>query len=87
LPQGGISIGLSVIVRQELPQFAVAITTIIMFSVLVYETTGPIFAKMAITKAGEAFGLDRPLEPDIETDDSQVEPLLDAVAEIAQETE
>ena len=59
LPQGGISIGLSVIVRQQLPQYAVAITTIIMFSVLIFETTGPVFAKIAISKAGEINGLDR----------------------------
>lgn len=58
LPQGGISIGLSVIVRQQLPVYATAITTIIMFSVLVYETTGPIFAKIAISKAKEINGLD-----------------------------
>jgi Kef-type K+ transport system membrane component KefB len=64
LPQGGISIGLSVLVRQELPQYAVAITTIIMFSVLVYETTGPIFAKIAISKAGEINGIDRVQETD-----------------------
>lgn len=59
LPQGGISIGLSVIVRQQLPEYAVAITTVIMFSVLVYETSGPIFAKIAIQKAGEIGGMDR----------------------------
>jgi Kef-type K+ transport system membrane component KefB len=58
LPQGGISIGLSVIVRQELPTYAVAITTIIMFSVLIYETMGPVFAKIAIKKAGEIDGID-----------------------------
>jgi len=58
LPQGGISIGLSVIVRQELPTFAMAITTIIMFSVLIYETSGPIFAKIAIKNAGEINGVD-----------------------------
>jgi hypothetical protein len=58
LPQGGISIGLSVIVRQQLPEYATAITTIIMFSILIYETTGPIFAKIAIHKAGEINGLD-----------------------------
>lgn len=62
LPQGGISIGLSVLVRQLLPQYAVSITTIIMFSVLVYETTGPIFAKIAISKAGEIGGMDRKVE-------------------------
>jgi Kef-type K+ transport system membrane component KefB len=59
LPQGGISIGLSVLVRQFLPEYAVAITTIIMFSVLVYEVSGPIFAKLAIGKAGEIGGMDR----------------------------
>lgn len=57
LPQGGISIGLSVIVRKELPEFAVAITTIIMFSILIYEVSGPVFAKIAISKAGEIDGL------------------------------
>ncbi|TAH68853.1 MAG: cation:proton antiporter [Anaerolineaceae bacterium] len=58
-PQGGISIGLLVIVRQQLPDYAIAISTIIMFSVLIYEVTGPIFAKLAIQKAGEIGGLDR----------------------------
>jgi Kef-type K+ transport system membrane component KefB len=53
LPQGGISIGLSVLVMQQLPMYAVEITTIIMASVLFYETLGPIFAKISIQKAGE----------------------------------
>jgi len=53
LPQGGISIGLSVIVMQQLPIYSVQITTIIMASVLFYETLGPIFAKISIHKAGE----------------------------------
>jgi Kef-type K+ transport system membrane component KefB len=59
LPQGGVSIGLSVLVRQQLPEYATAITTIIMFSILIYETTGPIFSKFAIKKAGEINGLDK----------------------------
>lgn len=59
LPQGGVSIGLSMIVRKELPQFSEAIVTVILFSVLVYEVSGPIFAKIAIDKAGEANGLDK----------------------------
>lgn len=53
LPQGGVSIGLVVLVRQQLPEYAVAISTIIMFSVLIYEITGPVFAKIAIQKSGE----------------------------------
>ncbi len=76
LPQGGISIGLSVIVRQQLPEYAVPIITIIMFSVLVFETSGPIFAKIAIKRAGEIGGMDRELsmraqnvlEPDMSFD-------------------
>lgn len=62
LPQGGVSIGLLVIVSQNFafdPQLVSWITTIIMFSVLFYETTGPIFAKIALSKAGEVNGLDR----------------------------
>lgn len=58
LPQGGVSIGLSMIVRKQLPEFSEAITTVILFSVFVYEVSGPIFAKIAIDKAGEAYGLD-----------------------------
>lgn len=57
LTQGGISIGLSSIVASELPQFSESIITVILFSVLVYEIVGPIFAKIAITKAGEVDGM------------------------------
>ena len=53
LPQGGISIGLSMVVAKFLPDFSQTITTVIPFSVLIYEATGPIFAKIAITKAKE----------------------------------
>lgn len=59
LPQGGISIGLMVLVNQHLPQYSEAIGTIIMFSVLVYEVSGPIFAKIAIEKAGEINGVEK----------------------------
>lgn len=59
LPQGGISLGLLVIVSKQLPEFYTLIATIIMLSILVYETSGPIFAKYAINKAGEINGLDR----------------------------
>lgn len=57
LTQGGISIGLSIVVRNELPQFSNSIITVILFSVLVYEIVGPILAKIAITKAGEVDGM------------------------------
>lgn len=57
LTQGGISIGLSMIVKKELPQFSHSVTTVILFSVLVYEILGPILAKIAITKSGEVDGI------------------------------
>lgn len=57
LTQGGISIGLSIIVRNELPQFSESIVTVILFSVLVFEIMGPILAKIAITRAGEVDGM------------------------------
>lgn len=59
LPQGGVSIGLSVLVASQLPEYAVIINTIIMFSVLIYETSGPIFSKLAISLSGEINGMDK----------------------------
>ena len=56
LPQGGVAIGLSMIVRNELPQFSSQIVAIILFSVLVFEVIGPITAKIAFVKAGEVNG-------------------------------
>lgn len=58
LPQGGVSLGLLVVVNALMPTFYPMISTIIMLSILVYETTGPIFSKFAISRAGEISGLD-----------------------------
>ena len=51
-----MAIGLAVLVRQQLPEYATDISTIIMFSILVYELLGPIFAKISLQKAGEIDG-------------------------------
>ena len=59
LPQGGVSLGLLVIVQAQMRPYYPTISTIIMLSILVYETFGPVFAKFSITKAGEVNGLDR----------------------------
>ena len=63
LPQGGISIGILVIIKantgEAINEIAFNfIATVIMISILFFETTGPIFSKLAITKAGEVNGLD-----------------------------
>ena len=60
LTQGGISIGLSMLVARELPQYSEAIITVILFSVLIYEIVGPILAKIAMQKAGEQNGAMKP---------------------------
>jgi Kef-type K+ transport system membrane component KefB len=59
LPQGGVSIGLLAVVFVQMYPMYSEISTIIMLSILVYETFGPLFAKFAISKAGEINGLDR----------------------------
>ena len=59
LPQGGVSIGLLVIVAVQMKTFYPIIATIIMLSILVYETFGPIFAKFSLQKAGELYGQDK----------------------------
>lgn len=58
LPQGGISIGLLVIVSAQMKSLYPTISAVILLSILVYETFGPLFAKYAISKAGEINGLD-----------------------------
>ncbi len=73
LPQGGVVIGLSIIVRQELPQYSVAISTIIMFSVLIYEISGPLLAKIAIQKAGEINGQDKKRKKKVEDKEALTE--------------
>lgn len=77
-PQGGISIGLLVMVRSQLPAYATEIGTIIMFSVLIYEVTGPIFAKLAIQRAGEINGLDKTNKVSKESKKIIVKPQIDA---------
>lgn len=56
LPLGGISIGLSIIVSNDLPQFGESIVTIVLFSVLIFEIFGPIFTKIGIVNSGEENG-------------------------------
>lgn len=61
LPQGEISIALAVLVRQQLPQYSAAVTTIIVFTVLLFEVVGPLFARTAVEKSGEVGGMGRQL--------------------------
>ncbi len=59
LPQGGVSIGLLTIVAVQMTRLYPVVSSVIMLSVLFYETMGPIFAKYALTQSNELYGLDK----------------------------
>ena len=56
LPSGGIPIGLALIVANELPSIGEAVTTIILFSILIFDIIGPIFTRIGIVNSGEENG-------------------------------
>lgn len=53
LPQAGVAIGLSMIIRQQIPEIGIPLTAVVLGGVLIYELVGPVLAKLAIEKAGE----------------------------------
>ncbi|HHX55893.1 MAG TPA: cation:proton antiporter [Clostridiales bacterium] len=53
LPQAGVAIGLSAIAMDVVPQYGVAIRTIVLSATVIYELTGPVITKLALKKAGE----------------------------------
>lgn len=57
LTQGGVSIGLSMTVRKQLPQLSDSVVSVILFSVLIFEILGPILASIGIKRAGEVNGM------------------------------
>ena len=63
-----MSIGLLTIVAVQMTQLYPVISAVIMLSVLVYETMGPVFAKYSLTKSDELYGLDKLNESMFEED-------------------
>ncbi len=53
VPQAGVALGLSLLVKQQFPGIGDMISTTIVASTVIYELIGPIFSKMGITLAGE----------------------------------
>ena len=53
IPQAGVAIGLSSIAMTVVPEHGPAIRAIILCGTVIYELTGPVITKMALTKAGE----------------------------------
>ena len=52
LPQAGVALGMSM-TSMALGADGVTIRNIVLFGVLIYELFGPMFTKIALTKAGE----------------------------------
>lgn len=52
-PQAGVALGMSLAVTETMGEQGLLIRNITLFAVLVYELTGPMLTKIALTKAGE----------------------------------
>lgn len=55
LPQAGVAIGLSITVMQTNPELGEIISTVILSSVVIYESVGPFLTKLALGRAGEIY--------------------------------
>jgi len=55
IPQGGIVIGLALLIRQNsaFSSFSDIVISIVIGATVIHEFVGPIFAKLALMKAGE----------------------------------
>lgn len=56
LPIGGVSIGLVGIVTSELPQMGTKVSSIVLFSILIFDLIGPILTRRGILNSGEKDG-------------------------------
>ncbi len=53
LPQAGVAIGLAITVTQQDPELGRIISTVVLSSVVIYESVGPFLTKLALRRAGE----------------------------------
>lgn len=53
IPQAGVAIGLSSVAMSVVPEHGPEIRAIILCATVIYEITGPVITKLALTKAGE----------------------------------
>jgi Kef-type K+ transport system membrane component KefB len=54
LAQAGLAVGLMLVVRRRFPDFALPVNVVVLASVVIHEMFGPIGARYAIFRAGEA---------------------------------
>ncbi|MBR6955338.1 MAG: cation:proton antiporter [Clostridia bacterium] len=53
VPQAGVAIGMARLALQDLPEYGAAINAVVLSATLIYELTGPVITKLALTRAGE----------------------------------
>ena len=53
VPQAGVAIGLARLAMNDLPAYGAVINAVVLAGTLIYELTGPVITKWALTKAGE----------------------------------
>lgn len=53
VPQAGVAIGLTIVAQTAVPEYASTIRAVILCGTLIYELTGPVITKWALTRSGE----------------------------------
>ncbi len=53
IPQAGVAIGMARMSMADLPEYGAVINAVVLAGTLIYELTGPVITKIALTKAGE----------------------------------
>jgi Kef-type K+ transport system membrane component KefB len=54
LAQAGLAVGLTIVIRSRFPEYAITISTIVLASVGIHEMFGPVLARFALDRSGEA---------------------------------
>ncbi len=54
LSHAGLAVGLTLAIHRRFPEFAPAVVTVVLAVVAVYEMIGPLAARFAIVRSGEA---------------------------------
>ncbi|MDP1571269.1 MAG: cation:proton antiporter [Vicinamibacterales bacterium] len=58
--QAGVTLGLTIIVASEFPGWGTRVQTLVVAMIALHELAGPVLFRMALARAGEVGGMDRP---------------------------
>lgn len=63
LSQAGLAIGLVLVIDRRFPDLAPAVSTVVLAAVTIFELVGPLSARFALTRSGEAGAQPEPVTP------------------------